>query len=461
MTSSQGEGILALSLTIFLPSLTPHTHARTFDGSRGCLADRGAPHRAAVTGMRERNILRSLFEAAVAAADPAKVVPPRLPSPPPGRTLVLAAGKAAASMARAVEQSWPDEIEGIAVTRYGHGVDCQRIEVVEAGHPLPDEAGQGAASRFLSAAAGLGRDDLLLFLLSGGASALLVEPLPGLSLADKRAINRALLEAGAPIAEINCLRKHLSAIKGGRLAAAAAPARVVTLAISDVPGDDPSVIGSGPTAADPSTCADALAIADRYDIKLSEMARTALEQGRWETVKPGDPSLTRTDYMIVARPVDALYAAAAMGREAGLDVVRLGDDLQGEASDMGAAHAELVRKQAPGLLISGGEATVTKKDPGGRGGPNHEYLLALAVALDGAPNVHAIACDIDGIDGSADAAGAYIGPDTLVRARASGMDAWDMLARHDSYEFFRRLGDLVVTGPTRTNVNDFRAILIA
>ncbi|MDE0033883.1 MAG: glycerate kinase [Deltaproteobacteria bacterium] len=410
--------------------------------------------------MRERELLRGLFEAAVAAADPAKVVPPHLPSPPPGRTLVLAAGKAAASMARAVEESWPNEMDGIAVTRYGHGVDCERIKVVEAGHPLPDEAGQGAAARFLSAAAGLGPDDLLLFLLSGGASALLVEPLPGLSLTDKRAINRALLEAGVPIAETNCLRKHLSAIKGGRLAAAAAPARIVTLAISDVPGDDLAVIGSGPTAADPGTCAHALAIAGRYDVKLPEIARSALEQGRWETVKPGDPCLARTDYVIVARPGHALAAAAAKAREVDLDVIRLGDDLQGEASDMGAAHAELARKQAPGLLISGGEATVTNKHPGGRGGPNLEFLLSLAVALDGAPNVHAIACDTDGIDGSADAAGAFIGPDTLARARAAGLDSRDMLARHDSSGFFRRLGDLVVTGPTRTNVNDFRAVLV-
>jgi len=410
--------------------------------------------------MLEPDLLRGLFEAAVAAADPAKVVPPHLPSPPPGRTLVLAAGKAAASMARAVEQCRPNDIEGIAVTRYGHGVDCQLIQVVEAGHPLPDEAGQGVASRFLSAAADLGPDDLLLFLLSGGASALLVEPLPGLSLADKRAINRALLEAGAPIAEMNCLRKHLSAIKGGRLAAAAAPARVMTLAISDVPGDDPAVIGSGPTSADPTSCADALAVAGRYAIKLPETARTALEQGRWETVKPGDPCLARTDYVLVARPADALAAAAAKAREMGFDVFRLGDDLQGEASDIGAAHAELARKQATGLLISGGETTVTAKHRGGRGGPNCEYLLALAVALDGAPNVHAIACDTDGIDGTSEAAGALIGPETLARARAAGMDARDMLARHDSYEFFRRLGDLVVTGPTRTNVNDFRAVLV-
>ncbi len=410
--------------------------------------------------MRERELLRGLFDAAVAAADPAKVVPPHLPSPPRGRTLVLAAGKAAASMARAVEQSWPKEIEGIAVTRYGHGVDCERIEVVEAGHPLPDEAGQGAAYRFLSAAAGLGPDDLLLFLLSGGASALLVEPQPGLGLADKRAINRALLAGGAPIAEINCLRKHLSAIKGGRLAAAAAPARVVTLAISDVPGDDPAVIGSGPTSGDPTSCADALAVADRYDVVLPQVARVALEQGRWETVRPGDPCLTRTDYVVVARPADALAAAAAKAREMSLNVVRLGDDLQGAASDMGAAHAELARQHGPGILISGGEATVTISGLSGSGGPNCEYLLALAVALDGTPNVHAMACDTDGIDGSTDAAGAYIGPDTLARARAADIDAGNMLAQHDSYEFFRRLGDLVVTGPTLTNVNDFRAMLI-
>ena len=413
-----------------------------------------------MTRMDERNLLRGMFEAAVAAADPAKVVPPHLPSPPRGRTLVLAAGKAAASMARAVEQCWPNDIEGIAVTRYGHGVDCRRIEVVEAGHPLPDEAGQDAASRFLSAATGLGVDDLLLFLLSGGASALLAEPQPGLSLNDKRAINRGLLEAGVAIAEMNCLRKHLSAIKGGRLAAAAAPARVVTLAISDVPGDDPAVIGSGPTAADPTSCADALAIAGRYDIPLPDVARTALEQGRWETVKPGDPCLARTDYVLVACPADVLAAAAARARVVDLEVVNLGADLQGEAHDIGAAHAALARRHVRGVLLSGGEATVTTNAPGGRGGPNCEYLLALAVALDGAPNVYAIACDTDGIDGSADAAGAFVGPDTLARARDAGMDPRDMLARHDSYEFFRQLGDLVMTGPTLTNVDDFRAILI-
>lgn len=408
--------------------------------------------------MDERVLLRGLFDAAVAAADPAGAVPPHLPAPPPGRTLLLAAGKAAASMARAVERKWPGAIDGIAVTRYGHGVECQRIEVVEAGHPLPDTAGLGAAKRFLSATASLGPDDLLLFLVSGGASVLLVEPQPGLSLTDKQAVNRALLEAGAPIAEMNCLRKHLSAIKGGRLAAAA-PARVVTLAISDVPGDDPAVIGSGPTAADPTTCADALAVAGRYHVVLPEVARKALEQGEWETVKPGAPCLARTEYVIVARPADAVAAATGRARAMNLAVVDLGGDIQGEARALGTAHAVLARQDAPGVLISGGEATVTIDATGRRGGPNLEYLLALAVALDGAPNVHAIACDTDGIDGSTDAAGACIGPDTLARARAAGMDARNMLAKHDSYEFFRRLGDLVVTGPTRTNVNDFRAVL--
>ena len=328
------------------------------------------------------------------------------------------------------------------------------------GIPCPTKRGRDAASRFLSAASGLGSDDLLLFLVSGGASALLVEPQPGLGLADKQAINRALLEAGAPIGEMNCLRKHLSAIKGGRLAAAAAPARVVTLAISDVPGDDPAVIGSGPTAADPTTCADALAVADRCHITLPGVARTALEQGKWETVKAGDPRLNRTDYVVIARPADALAAAAAKACEMGLDAVQLPDDLQGEASEMGTAHAELARQHGRGVLISGGEATVTVNAPGGKGGPNCEYLLALALALDGAPNVHAIACDTDGIDGSADAAGAFIGPDTLARAHAAGMDARNMLARHNGYEFFRKLGDLVAAGPTRTNVNDFRAMLI-
>lgn len=405
-----------------------------------------------------RILLRNLFDAAVAAADPSVVVPRHLPAPPRGRTLVLAAGKAAAAMARAAERNFPGETSGMAVTRYGHGLDCERIEVIEAGHPLPDAAGRRAASRFLAAARELTADDLLLFMVSGGASALLAEPAEGLDLDEKAAINRALLDAGAPIGDMNCLRKHLSAVKGGRLAAAAAPARVATLAISDVPGDDPAIIGSGPTVADPTSCEDAIMVAERYRIELPELARTALEDGRWESIKSGDRCLDNAIYTIVARPADALDAAAARASSDGLAVRNLGDDLEGEARDLAAAHARLARQ--PGVLISGGETTVTLSGSSGRGGRNCEYLLALALALDEAPNVHAIACDTDGIDGTENAAGACIGPDTLKRARAAGLDARQMLRDHDSYGFFERLGDLIVTGPTRTNVNDFRAVLI-
>jgi glycerate 2-kinase len=410
-----------------------------------------------------RQTLRALFDAAVGAADPANAVPPHLPAPPARRTLVLAAGKAAAAMARAVETHWTGDasaLTGLAVTRYGHGVDCERIEVIEAGHPLPDEAGRAAAGRFLREAAALGEDDLLLCLMSGGASALLVEPADGLTLAEKQAVTRQLLASGAPIGEMNCMRKHLSAIKGGRLAAAAAPAQVVTLAISDVPGDDPAVIGSGPTVGDPTSCADALAIAGKHGIELPAGARNALESGEWESVKPGDPRLRGARFEIVARPADSLAAAAAAAERSGFPATGLGDDLEGEARDVGADHARLALAARPGALISGGETTVTVDSDGGRGGRNCEYLLALAVALDGADGVHAIACDTDGIDGTEDAAGALIAPDTLERARALGLDARDYLDRHDSYGFFAALDDLIVTGPTRTNVNDFRAILI-
>ena len=330
--------------------------------------------------------------------------------------------------------------------------------MIEAGHPLPDAAGRQAASRFLAAARDLTADDLLLFLVSGGASALLAEPAEGLGLDEKAAINRALLKAGAPIGDMNCLRKHLSAVKGGRLAAAAVPARVATLAISDVPGDDPAIIGSGPTVADPTSCSDALMVAERYGIELPAPARAALEDGSWESIKLGDRCFDNAIYTIVARPADALEAAAVRASSEGLVVRNLGDDLEGEARELAAAHARLARQ--PGVLISGGETTVTLSGSSGRGGRNCEYLLALALALDEAPNVHAIACDTDGIDGTEDAAGACIGPNTLRRARAVGLDARRMLRDHDSYEFFERLGDLIVTGPTRTNVNDFRAVLI-
>ena len=405
-------------------------------------------------------LLRAMFADAVAAADPAAAVRRQLPAPPAGRTLVLAAGKAGAAMARAAEDAWPGELDGIAVVPYGHALACGRVEVVEAGHPVPDALGEAVAARFLDAAAALGPDDLLLFLISGGASALLVRPAPGLGLADKQAVNAALLRSGASISEMNCLRRHLSGIKGGRLAAAASPARVATLAVSDVPGDDPAVIGSGPTVADPTGCADALAIADGYRVPLPPAARDALEAGLWESVKPGDPALAGAVFRIVVRPADALEAAMGRARRHGLPARNLGDDLEGEARELARGHAALARAMAPGAVVSGGETTVTIARPGGRGGRNCEYLLALAIALDGAAGIHAIACDTDGIDGTEDAAGAVIGPDTLARARALGLDAAAMLDGHDSYGFFSALGDLVVTGPTLTNVNDFRAILV-
>ncbi len=417
-----------------------------------------------MSAQSQREILRRLFDAAVAAADPAKVLAPHLPDPPRGRTLVLAAGKAAASMARAVERHWPGDLSGLAVTRYGHGVDCANIEIIEAGHPLPDAAGRAASERFLELAAALTQDDLLLCLMSGGASALLVEPAAGLSLDEKQAVSRALLHSGAPIDEMNCVRKHLSAIKGGRLAAAAYPAHVATLAISDVPGDDPAVIGSGPTVGDPTTCADALAIAAKRGIELPETAVSALSDGRWESIKPDDPVLATGTFRLIARPADAQIAAAEAARASGLAPVLLGDDLEGEARDLAADHARMALAARPGVILSGGETTVTVEAsdaPPGRGGRNCEYLLALAIALDGAPGISALACDTDGIDGTEDAAGACIGPDTLMRAAALGLDAEAMLRGHDSYTFFDRLGDLIVTGPTRTNVNDFRAICVS
>lgn len=404
--------------------------------------------------------LHSLFDTVVEAVGAEHCVAPHLPSPPAGRTVVVAVGKGAAAMARAAEDHWTGPLTGLALTRYGHGVPCRGIEVVEAGHPLPDAAGEAAARRILDLATGLGEDDLFLCLVSGGGSALLALPLPGLSLGDKRAVGDALLRSGAPIAEINCLRKHLSAIKGGRLAAAAHPARVVTLAVSDVPGDDPMVIASGPTLADPTTLAEARAVVARYGLTVPDPVRRALEDPANETPKPGDPRLARTETVVVARAADALAAAAGAARQAGFEPVILGDAIEGEARDVACEHAVLARRSAPGtVLLSGGETTVTVTGAG-RGGRNTEYLLALAIALEEAPGIHAIACDTDGIDGSEDNAGAMIGPDTLARARNLGLDAAAFLATNDAWGFFAELGDLVVTGPTRTNVNDFRAILI-
>jgi glycerate 2-kinase len=410
-----------------------------------------------------RALLRRMFDAAVAAADPAKCLPPHLPPPPKGRTVVVGAGKAAASMARAVERHWPGPLEGLVVTRYGHGVATTQIEVVEASHPVPDAAGRAAAGRILRAVQGLGPDDLVLVLISGGASALLSAPAEGLTLEDKQAVNRALLRSGARIDEMNCVRKHLSAIKGGRLAAAAAPARLLTLAISDVPGDDPAVIGSGPTVADPTSFADARVIVEKYGIELPPQVAERLRRAEDETPKPGDPRLARAETVLVATPAMALAAAAEVAQAAGYAALVLGDALEGEARDLGAAHAGLARAEAAAgrrtALLSGGETTVTVRGQG-RGGRNAEYLLGLVLALDGAAGIHAIACDTDGIDGTEDNAGALAGPDTLARARALGLDPAALLARNDAYGLFQALGDLVFSGPTLTNVNDFRAILV-
>ena len=409
-----------------------------------------------------RQTLATLFDAALAAASPRQVLPRHLPTPPRGRTALLGYGKAAAEMARVFEAHWPAACEGFAVTRYGHAAACRTIEIVEAGHPVPDAAAVAAADRALALAAGLGADDLLLCLASGGGSALLAKPAPGIGLKQKQALTRSLLACGASIGEINCVRKHLSAIKGGRLAAAAAPASVVTLAISDVPGDDPATIASGPTVADPTGGEDARAILARYGIATGAAVDAVLAGPAGET----PDALANTRFEIVARARDALDAAARAAERAGIAARILGDDLAGEARELGAAHAALALETArtetgPVVLLSGGETEVTLPRPGfGRGGRNTEYLLALAAALDGAAGIWAIACDTDGIDGTEDSAGAFLVPDSLARAAAAGLDARAALAAHDSYGFFSALGDLVVTGPTRTNVNDFRAILI-
>jgi glycerate 2-kinase len=370
---------------------------------------------------------------------------------------------AAAAMAKAVEDVWEGPLEGLVVTRYRHAVPCRRIEVVEAAHPIPDAAGHAAAERILSSVKGLGPDDLVLCLISGGGSALLALPAPGVTLDDKRAISKALLRSGATIAEMNCVRKHLSAIKGGRLAVAAAPAHVVALLISDVPGDDPSVIASGPTVADPTTVDDARAILGKYRIDAPPAIRDALS----ETVKPGDPRLARIVTILVATPQMALERAAAVARQAGITPVILGNAIEGEARDVALVHAGIARQCAahrqpappPAVLLSGGETTVTVRGTG-RGGRNAEFLLSLGIALDGHPCIHALAADTDGIDGTEDNAGALISPDTLARAAARGLDARSHLARNDGYGFFDALDTLVMTGPTLTNVNDFRAILV-
>ena len=412
-------------------------------------------------------LLRRMFDAAVAAAQPALCLPPHLPAPPAGRTLVIGAGKASAAMARALEDHWPGPLDGLVVTRYGYEVACQRIEIVQAAHPVPDAAGQRAAERILEKVRGLSADDLVIALMSGGGSSLLVAPAAGLTLADKQAVNKSLLASGATISEMNCVRRHLSAIKGGRLAAACHPARLVTLLISDVPGDDPIDIASGPTVADPTTCADALAILARYRIDVPVAVRSLLETGAGETIKPGDARLQGIVTRMITAPQIALEAAAAVAREAGLTPYILGDSLEGEARDLGKAMAGIARQvvvhgqpfSTPCVLLSGGETTVTLKGSG-RGGRNVEFLLALALALDGLPGVHGIAGDTDGVDGAEEIAGAILTPSTLKRAWAQGINPRASLDNNDGHGFFLALGDSVVTGPTLTNVNDFRAIVI-
>lgn len=415
-----------------------------------------------------RQFLRDLYASAVNAVSAEKCLPAFLPQPSPhGRTLVIGAGKGAAAMAKAVEDRWQGAISGLVVTRYGHGADCKRIEVVEAAHPVPDEAGRRAAGRMLEMVQGLTENDLVLCLISGGGSALLALPADGITLEQKQAINKALLKSGAAISEMNCVRKHLSSIKGGRLALACAPARVVTLLISDVPGDEPGIIASGPTLPDATTCAEALAILRKYGIEVPANIQQHLASGAGETPKPGDPRFARNTHHVIATAQEALEAAAATARAAGITPYILSDGIEGEARDVGIVHAAIARQVAkhgqpfskPCVLISGGETTVTVRGKG-RGGRNAEFLLSLAVALDGHPDIHAIACDTDGIDGSEDNAGALYGPDSVSRAAALGLRARTMLENNDGYGFFSALEDLEVSGPTRTNVNDFRAILI-
>ncbi len=412
-------------------------------------------------------LLRAMFDAAVASAQPSLCLAQHLPPAPKGRTIVIGAGKASAAMAQALEAHWPGPLEGLVVTRYGYAVPCERIEIVEAAHPVPDAAGLEATARVRQLVSGLTEDDLVIALISGGGSALLVAPGDGISLADKQAVNAALLKSGANIAEMNCVRRHLSQVKGGRLAAACHPARVVTLLISDVPGDNPVDIASGPTVADPTTRADALAIIERYRIAVPDNVRAFLAKDEAESIKPGDARLQNITTRIITAPQIALEAAAKVAEAAGYTPYILGDSLEGEARDLGLAMAGIARQvvqrgqpfKTPCVLLSGGETTVTVTGSG-RGGRNVEFLLSLAVALDGLPGVHAIAGDTDGVDGAEEIAGAIIAPDTLARAWAAGIQPRKSLDNNDGHGFFQALGDSVITGPTLTNVNDFRAIII-
>ncbi len=417
-----------------------------------------------------QSLMRRMFDAAIASAQPARCIPPHLPEEPRGRIIVIGAGKASAAMAQAVEAHWcgdKSRLGGLVVTRYGYAVPCTHIEIVEAAHPVPDAAGQTAAERMLQLVSGLHEDDLVLCLISGGGSALLPLPAAGLSLEDKMVLNRALLASGATISEMNCVRRHLSAIKGGRLAAACYPARVVTLLISDVPGDDPINIASGPTVGDPSTCDDAIAIVRRYGIALPAGALHLLRSGQGESIKPDDLRLTHNEVRMIATPQMALEAAAQVARDAGYAAHILGDALEGEARDVGKVLAGIALQVAhhgqpfkpPCVLLSGGETTVTLRGDG-RGGRNVECLLSMGLTLNGQPRIHALAGDTDGVDGQEEIAGAVLAPDSLTRAWALGLKPQDELSNNNGHGFFSALEDSVITGPTLTNVNDFRALLI-
>ena len=444
------------------------------------LKDRPMTHRTAPP-TDPRGLLRALFGAAIAAAQPALCLPAHLPPPPKGRTVVVGAGKASAAMARALEDHWAGPLTGLVVTRYGHDVPCQRIEIAQAAHPVPDAAGLAASRRIAQLVSGLTADDLVIALISGGGSSLLVAPAEGLTLADKQAVNAALLASGATISEMNAVRRHLSSLKGGRLGALCHPAQLLTLLISDVPGDAPMDIASGPTVADSTSCADALEIVRRYRVAMPEAAQQLLESGAGETVKPGDPRLQHSRVQLITAPQMALEAAAQVARAAGITPHILGDSLEGEARDVAKTLAGITRQVArrgqpfkpPCVLLSGGETTVTIRPPGrldpvageqpqtpGRGGRNVEYLLALGLALGDVPGVYALAGDTDGVDGMEEIAGALLTPDSLSRAWGLGLNPRSHLDRHDAHTFFQALGDAVLTGPTLTNVNDFRAILI-
>lgn len=425
--------------------------------------------------MNARALCRKMFDAAVARAQPSLCLPAHLPPPPArGRLLVLACGKSGAQMAEACEKHYlegrliePDRLLGVCVTRHGYGRPLSRIKLVEAGHPVPDEEGLKGTAEVLALADEAGPDDLALVLVSGGGSANWIAPAPGLTIADKQAITRALLASGAPISAINTVRKHLSRIKGGRLAAHLAPARSLTLAISDVPNDEPSVIASGPTVPDPTTAADALALLARWRVDIPPQVRAVLASADGETPKPGDPVFRGAEFRIIARPADSLEAAASLGRQAGYDVVLLGDALEGEAAQVGNAHARMARDALAAnrrvIFLSGGELTVTLRGDG-RGGPNQEYALALALAIDSAHGISALAADTDGTDGGSgaatDPAGAFIDATTCRRAAAASLNAANFLKNNDSTRFFQRLGDLLITGPTGTNVNDFRCVVV-